>query len=86
MRQDAETTDYLFRKLPKEVFDTHTHDDRQALMKLRKHGVSFKYDMDTVTKTLQILAISFFILLNETKGRSDVMEIMLNGVINEIVK
>lgn len=86
LQQDAETTNYLFRKLPKEVIDAHTNDDRQELMKLMEYGVTFKCDLKLAAKALQVLALTFFNLHNDKNNSySDVMEIILNGVINEIV-
>lgn len=85
MQQDAETTNYLFRKLPKDVIDAHTVDDKHELAKLTEYGVMFKCDLELAARTLQVLAITFFNLQNNSSDHADVMEILLNGVINEIV-
>ena len=87
IRQDSETTEYLFRKLPKEVMDAHTHEDKQDILELMEYGITFKCDIEIATKTLQMLAITFLNLQSDMNDNYDnVMEIMLNGVINEIVR
>lgn len=83
---NSETTDYLYRKLPSEVIEAHTKDDNQELIRLEKYGVKFKCSIEIAAKTLQTLAISFFTLSqNNADDKSIVMEIILNGVLKEIV-
>lgn len=86
MQTDNETVEYLYRKLPQEVIDAHTQEDRHELESLEKYGVHFKCDMEVATKTLQVLAISFLNFQNDkTATQNTVMELMLDGVLNEIV-
>lgn len=83
---DNETAEYLYRKLPQEVIDAHTNEDSHELAHLEKYGVHFKCGIELATKILQTLAISFLSLLNDNAASQDtVMEIMLDGVLNEIV-
>lgn len=84
---DGETAEYLYRKLPKEVIKTHTRDDKNELLKLQEYGIRFTCDIDLATKTLQKLALVFLDLKEEDPAvRDGIMDIMLNGVINEIVR
>jgi|GEM_PF-4060082 len=73
-------------KLPKEVFDAHIHDDKQEIMKLMEYGIRFKCDLELAAKTFQVPAITMLNLQNDnTESYTAVMEVLLNGVINEIV-
>lgn len=83
---DGETADYLFRKLPKEVLEAHTRDDKSELLMLQQYGIRFTCDLDLATKVLQTLALTFLSLKEENKAvRDGVMNIMLDGILNEIV-
>ncbi len=83
---DNETTNYLFRKLPKEVVEAHTRDDGDELLKLQKHGVHFTCDIPTAAKIIQIVALGFFNLTHEDEiTRTTVMNTILDGVLKEIV-
>lgn len=84
---DKDTLDYLFRKLPREVVEAHTRDDAGELMKLRKYGIHFSCSISAATKIMQTLALSFFNLSQEDrKTRIKVMNIILDGVLKEIVR
>lgn len=84
---DGDTTDYLFRKLPKEVIEAHTKDDSAELLKLEQYGVHFTCDISVVTKILQMLAVNFFNLSQEEeKIRTEIINIMLDGILKEIVR
>lgn len=83
---DTETVDYLFRKLPKEMIELHTQEDAFFLRKLQEYGISFNCEADLAAKALQVLVISFLELKKEQYGRQvAVMELIVNGVVNEIV-
>ncbi len=83
---DNETTDYLFRKLPKEVVEAHTRDDGEELLKLQKYGIHFTCNIPTAAKIMQIVALSFFNLSHEDEvTRTIVINIILDGVLKEIV-
>jgi len=83
---DNETTNYLFRKLPKDIIEEHTKDDGNELLKLQKYGVRFKCDIQIAAKIMQTLAMSFFALHGEDEDtRITIMSTMLDGVLNEIV-
>ncbi len=87
MKMDKETTEYLFRKLPKEVIEAHTHEDGEELLKLEMYGIRFRCDIAIAAKAMQTLAISFFSLTEEEETvRLAVFDIMLDGMINEIVR
>ena len=84
---DDETTDYLFRKLPKEVVEAHTRDDGEELSKLQKYGIYFTCDIPTAAKIMQIVALSFFNLAHEDEvTRTAIINILLDGVLKEIVR
>lgn len=83
---DGETADYLYRKLPPEAIEAHTKDDSHELTRLQEYGVHFKCGIEIATKTLQVLAISFLNLQQDNDGnRQAVMELMLDGVLKELV-
>lgn len=83
---DGETADYLYRKLPREVIEAHTKDDSHELIKLQEFGVHFKCGIEVATKTLQTLAISFLNLQQDHDvNQQTVMEIILDGVLKEII-
>lgn len=84
---DSETADYLYRKLPPEAIAAHTTDDRHELTRLQEYGIRFTCDMDTATKTLQTLAISFLNLRQDNAAdQQAVMGIILDGVLKEIIR
>jgi AcrR family transcriptional regulator len=83
---DNETTNYLFRKLPKEVVKAHTREDGEELLKLQKYGVRFACDIPIAAKIMQTIALGFFNLTHEDEiTRTTVMHIILDGVLKEIV-
>jgi len=82
----GETADYLYRKLPKEIYEAHTLDDIHSLVKLREYGISFKCEIKLATKILQVIAMTLLGLQQiDTAERAAVTSIILDGVINEIV-
>lgn len=83
---NSETAEYLYRKLPPEVIAAHTQDDGHELEKLAEYGVHFTCGIEIATKTLQTLAVSFLNLQQDsTKDQLTIMEIILDGVLKEIV-
>lgn len=83
---DRETAEYLYRKLPPELIKAHTRDDSRELDRLREYGVHFRCGVEMAAKILQTLAVSFLNLQNDgTAGQKQMMEIMLDGILNEIV-
>lgn len=86
MQVNNELTEYLYRKLPKEIIDEHTKSDSKELEKLKEYGVTFKYNIDITTKIFQMIAImSFDLLQDEDENQNTIIDIILNGIINEIV-
>lgn len=86
-RVDQETTEYLYRKLPKEVLAAHTQDDGANLLELEKYGVRFNCGIPMAAKILQTLAVSFFTLASEDEAmRPAIIETILDGVLKEIVE
>jgi len=87
LQQDAETMDYLTRKLPKEVLDEHIHDGMQTPKKFMEYGARFKYDAETVAKVFRALTVSCLSLLNQDEvDNKAVIEILVSGAVNEIVR
>lgn len=85
-RADSETAEYLFRKLPREVMEAHSKDDRLEIIKLQEYGIHFNCSIDIAAKILQTLAISFLNLQNDdTDDQQVIMEVILDGVLKEIV-
>lgn len=83
---DGEISNYLFRKLPKEVIEAHTRDDKNELLKLQKYGIHFTCDADLASRVLQTLALTFLDLKEDDKTmREGIINTILSGVINEIV-
>lgn len=83
---NSEIAEYLYRKLPPEVIVAHTQDDSHELTKLQEYGVQFTCGIDIATKTLQTLAISFLNLQQDhTADQQVIMEIILEGVLKEII-
>ncbi|KPU44438.1 DNA-binding transcriptional repressor AcrR [Oxobacter pfennigii] len=83
---DRDTTEYLFRKLPKEVVEAHTLDDLIQIKNFENYGVSFTCGIEIAAKILQILALGFINLNQENEAvRIEVMNTVLNGVLKEIV-
>lgn len=83
---DNETAEHLYRKLPPEVLAAHTRDDSHELIKLEEYGSHFTCGIDIATKTLQTLAVSLLNLQQDQTGdRQIIMEIILDGVLKEIV-
>lgn len=81
-----ETAEYLYRKLPPEVIEAHTQEDSHELIKLQEYGVHFTCGINVAAKTLQTLAISFLNLQqDQTADQQVIMEIILEGVLKEIV-
>jgi len=86
MKIDSETTDYLIRKLPKEIIEAHTRDDEAALLKLTEYGVNFICGIPMTAKIFQVLSLSFLNVMQEDKAaRISIMNIILDGVLKEIV-
>lgn len=83
---DNDTTEYLYRKLPKELIEAHTKDDGNELLKLQEYGVVFTCDIPMAAKIMQTVALGFFNLQQEDGAvRKTIMSTMLDGVLNEIV-
>lgn len=84
---DGDITNYLFRKLPKEVIEAHTKDDSAELLKLEQYGVHFTCDISVATRIFQILVINFLNLSQEEeKTRTEIINVMLDGILKEIVR
>jgi AcrR family transcriptional regulator len=80
-------TEYLYRKLPREIIEAHIKDDRQNLVKLQEYGVRFKCDLELAAKALQTAAIAVITLEREDDAdRRAVTDIILDGIIREIVR
>ncbi len=87
LQANSEVTEYLYRKLPKEIIEAHTHEDSQELNKLQKYGVSFNCDLELATKIMQLLAINYITMVSDSyNGKDKIIEIMVSGVVNEIVR
>lgn len=83
---DSETADYLYRKLPREIIESHTRDDSRELKKLQEYGVSFKCSIELATKTLQTIAVCLLSLQNHDQSdKSAIIDIILDGILKEIV-
>lgn len=83
---DSETANYLFRKLPKEVIEAHTREDKEELLDLQKYGIRFACDANLATRVLQTLALTFLDLKEDDQAMYEgIINIILDGVINEIV-
>lgn len=86
-RTDNETMALLMRKLPSEVITAHTGEDAEALGLLEKFGVRFTQPIEVVAKAFQALYGVGTMLENEEEQLlSQVMSVMINGLVNELVE
>jgi len=82
-----DTIQYLMRKLPSELIEEHTKEDSDSLQLLEKYGVQFTCDRDLAAKVFQYIFIFSLSLSNEEpETQRAVMEIILNGTIDQIVR
>ncbi len=86
MMMDRESTEQLYRKLPRSVIADHTKEDEGMLRFLGKYGIRFKYGTNLAAGTLQTLALSFLNLQHDRNDHTEkIMDIMLDAVINELI-
>ncbi len=87
LMMDRELTEQLYRKLSPEVIAAHTHEDEDSLHILEEYGIRFKVRSDLVATTLQVLALNLISLQHDNAITApEVMDIMISGVINELVE
>lgn len=87
LQANGEIAEYLYRKLPKEIIEAHTQEDSQELDKLQKYGVAFCCELEHAARMTQLLAINYITMHYDNYGDKDtVIEIMVNGIVNEIVR
>ena len=84
---DLESDAHLNRKLPKEMLDRYSYMDMEATKMLVEHGVKFKCDIEIAGGVFQALGVVYSEVMTKDKlGNRAVMDIMINGAINEIVE
>lgn len=80
-----EIINYLQRKIPNEMLEQHIANNSHALKKLELYGVEFNYPTSIVEKTLQPVFV-YAISSNSDCDYNDVLNILIDGVISQIVK
>ena len=87
MQQDLEIRTHLIRKLSQETLDHYPDIDVEGAKMLVEHGIKFKHETEIIGKTFQALSIVFDGMHGyEAEKKKAVMEILINGVLNEIVE
>jgi len=87
LQHDLELGVYLVRKLPKEILDRYPDLDMQVVKMLTEHGIKFKCETEIVGGVFQALSVVYNSLMNKNESSSRaVMDILINGIVNEIVE
>lgn len=80
---NADIWKHLKRKLSDKSINAHINDDNLNISKLSEQfNIKFKYDMETVTKTLENL----YATSSGIKDDEIVLDIFVNGVVDQIVE
>ena len=87
LHHDIELLSYLMRKLPKDVLDRYSNLNVQTAQLLAEHNIKFKCETKTVVGVFQALSVVYDNMIVKTEmGSKDVMDILISGVVNEIVQ
>lgn len=81
---NGDIMEYLIRKTPSYCLDVNVQRDKEIVEKLIDAGVKFKESSDLIVKLFQATFVTLSILINDTDFES-IKEIILNGLINEII-
>lgn len=81
---NGEIMEYLIRKTPSYCLDVNVQRDKEIVEKLIDAGVKFKESSDLIVKLFQATFVTLSSLINDTDFES-IKEIILNGLINEII-
>lgn len=86
-RTDNETMVQLLRKLPATVTGHHLDEDAQAVALFTKHRVLFTKPIPVVAKAFQAL-YGVVVVMADTEDElsAQVLDIMINGMVNELVE
>lgn len=82
-KTDVATISHLQRKLPANVFEEHTLDDKAFVNMLSDYGITFKQDTLLITKSLQTLYGCACTIVNDNDFDA-VMGILIEGVVNQV--
>jgi AcrR family transcriptional regulator len=86
LRTDQETIELLYRKLSPRVLEKHLATDTAVIEKLRGYGIDFAYSSAIVAKSLQQAVLAGFQLDQDDPDRQQVLAILLEGVVEKIVR
>jgi len=73
----------LQRKLPANIFEEHTLDDKAFVNMLRNYGITFKQDTLLITKSLQALYGCACTIVNDNDFDA-VMNVLIEGIVNQV--
>ena len=87
LQQDLELMTYLVHKLPEEILGAYPDIDVQMTQLLAEQGIKFKCGAEVAGSVSQTLSVAFAHLMGskDETGKA-VMEIFINGIVNEIVE
>jgi len=87
LQQDLEMMTYLARKLPVEILDEYPDMDVEMAKMLVERGIKFKCGVEVAGSVSQTLSVAYAYLMGTRDEIGKVvMEIFINGIINEIVE
>ncbi|HEX2938398.1 MAG TPA: TetR/AcrR family transcriptional regulator [Ruminiclostridium sp.] len=83
---DSNTVELISRKVPKERLNAFTRQNIDAAKILQEEGVKFSCDIETASHVFQALYHAWIFLHDsDVQMQKAVIEIMLEGIVNEIV-
>ena len=83
---DAATMDIISRKISKERLLQYQEQNRDAVVTMKKYGISFTYSTELVSEVFQALYIVWTgIQGKDGTMQNQVIDILLNGVIEQVV-
>lgn len=83
---DSETMGYVKRKLPHEIAERYEQRNFDVAQNLYRHGIQFRYSAEITAITFQSIYSCWLSLQSmDFDMQKSVIDIILNGVINQIV-
>jgi len=82
-KTDVATISHLQRKLPTNIFEEHTLDDKAFVNMLSNYGITFKQDTLLITKSLQALYGCACTIVNDNDFDA-VMNVLIEGIVNQV--
>lgn len=82
-KTDVATIGHLQRKLPTNIFEEHTLDDKAFVNILSDYGITFKQDTLLITKSLQTLYGCACTIVGDNDFDA-VMGVLIEGIVNQV--